>query len=53
MIYSAFAIGILSSTVASVWAFEKLRDRRLLCDKKFDEKEVMGYLYKMVSLLRS
>lgn len=48
MIYSSFTIGILASTVASIWAVERLRDRRLLCDKKFDEKEVMGYLYKMV-----
>ena len=48
MSFASFTIGLLFSTAASIWSFEKLRDRRLLCDKKFDENEVMNYLYKMV-----
>lgn len=50
MIYSAFGVGVFTSLVVSVWSFERLRDRRLLCDKKFDEQEVLSYLYKMVTL---
>uniref|UniRef100_A0A7S3HCU5 Uncharacterized protein n=1 Tax=Spumella elongata TaxID=89044 RepID=A0A7S3HCU5_9STRA len=47
MSFASFTIGLVFSTAASIWSFEKLRDRRLLFDKKFTETEVMNYLYKM------
>ena len=51
MSFGPFVIGLIGSTVGSICIFERLRDRRLLCSKKFDENEVTNYLYKMVTLI--
>ena len=43
-----FCVGLLFSGATSFLILEKLRDRRLLCEKKFDEKELNDYVYRMV-----
>jgi len=47
MSFGSFTVGLLSSTVFSIVVLEKLRDRKLLCEHKFDEGEVNSYLYNM------
>jgi hypothetical protein len=42
--------GFISSTVTTVLVYERIRDRSLLCEKKFDDSEIRSYTYKMVPL---
>ena len=43
-------MGVVSSTVTTVLVYERIRDRSLLCEKKFDDSEIRSYTYKMVPL---
>lgn len=43
-----FCVGLLFSTASSFVILEKLRDRRLLCEKKFDEGQLNDYIYRQV-----
>ena len=48
MVWSSFLVGVISSTITSVIVYERVRDRGLLCEKKFDDSEIRSYTYKMV-----
>mmetsp|Transcript_4893 Transcript_4893/g.6752 ORF Transcript_4893/g.6752 Transcript_4893/m.6752 type:complete len:115 (+) Transcript_4893:15-359(+) len=48
MVLSSFLVGAFASTITSVLIYEKLRDRRFLFEKKFNEKDISEYVYKTV-----
>lgn len=50
MVWGSFFVGVISSTVTTVLVYERIRDRSLLCEKKFDDSEIRSYTYKMVPL---
>ena len=47
----SFFVGIIASSATSFMILERLRDRSLLFEAKFDDREITSYVYKMVCRL--
>lgn len=47
----SFIVGIIASSATSFMILERLRDRSLLFEAKFDDREITSYVYKMVCRL--
>jgi len=52
MVLSSFIVGAFASTVTSILIYEKLRDRRFLFEKKFNENDISEYIYKAVCCIK-
>jgi hypothetical protein len=48
VIFSSFAVGIVVSLGTSFAVLERLRDRKLMCEAKYDENVLAKYKYNEV-----